>query len=64
MAFCIEFDDGESYHSDGPAERLGSFGYLSLKKYSVSKEEGMVILDFGTATRKIPSRCLVRITEG
>jgi len=63
--FRLDFDEGESYQSGGPAEYLGAtFGHGVLEGFRIG-DDGFVVMDFGNGKfRKIPSRRLLRITEG
>jgi flagellar hook protein FlgE len=59
----VDFDDSESYSTDGPASPLKTGGYAHLKGYRID-EDGMVVMEFtNNALVKIPSRRLRRITE-
>lgn len=59
----IEFDNNESYDTDGPVQNLGpGSAYANLRGYHIA--DGLVIMTFtNNATLKIPERRLLRILE-
>lgn len=63
MIFDIEFDNDETYSSDGPALLLGNGrGHGRPEGYRI--EDGFVFIHFGgTVFRKIPQSRLIRITD-